>query len=87
MKATKEHRVPLLMLLCRSVKGFYHALKVSILYSLPPEGTTPRIPALLAVLKGMGYTDLTQHGFRSTFRDWAGNDQLPKACEVKLNMR
>ncbi|EEJ1272055.1 hypothetical protein GQS81_003556 [Salmonella enterica] len=20
----------------------------------------------------MGYTDLTQHGFRSTFRDWAG---------------
>lgn len=28
--------------------------------------------ALLAVLRRMGYTDLTQHGFRSTFRDWAG---------------
>lgn len=24
------------------------------------------------MLKRMGDTDLTQHGFRSTFRDWAG---------------
>ena len=27
---------------------------------------------MLAVLKRMGRSDLTQHGFRSTFRDWAG---------------
>lgn len=27
---------------------------------------------LTAVLKRMGRADLTQHGFRSTFRDWAG---------------
>jgi integrase len=27
---------------------------------------------LTAVLKRMGRKDLTQHGFRSTFRDWAG---------------
>lgn len=28
--------------------------------------------ALLSVLKRMGHNKLTQHGFRSTFRDWAG---------------
>ncbi len=27
--------------------------------------------SLLAVLKRMGRTDLTTHGFRSSFRDWA----------------
>lgn len=27
--------------------------------------------ALLATLKRMGRSDLTTHGFRSTFRDWA----------------
>jgi integrase len=28
--------------------------------------------ALTSVLKRMDIKDLTQHGFRSTFRDWAG---------------
>lgn len=28
--------------------------------------------SLTAVLKRMGRSDLTQHGFRSTFREWAG---------------
>jgi len=27
--------------------------------------------AMLAVLKRMGRSDITVHGFRSTFRDWA----------------
>lgn len=26
---------------------------------------------MLSLLKRMGHTDLTTHGFRSTFRDWA----------------
>ncbi len=30
--------------------------------------------ALLAVLKRMGRNDLTVHGFRSTFRDWCGEE-------------
>ena len=28
--------------------------------------------ALTVVLRRMGYGHVTQHGFRSTFRDWAG---------------
>ena len=30
--------------------------------------------ALLAVLRRMGHDDLTSHGFRSTFRDWAAEE-------------
>ena len=30
--------------------------------------------AMLAVLARMGRSDLTTHGFRSTFRDWAGDE-------------
>ncbi|MBS0173819.1 MAG: integrase, partial [Nitrospira sp.] len=28
--------------------------------------------AMIALLKRMGRSDITVHGFRSTFRDWAG---------------
>ncbi len=37
--------------------------------------------AMLKLLKDMGHTDLTVHGFRSTFRDWAG-EQTHHAREV-----
>lgn len=71
MKAGKEHRVPL-------SKG-----AIQILEELPRlEGSELVFPGqrgrqmsdmtLTAVLKRMGRKDLTQHGFRSTFRDWAG---------------
>jgi integrase len=71
MKAGKEHRVPL-------SKG-----AVALLESLPREkgtdfvfiGDKPGKPlsnmALLMTLRRMGRSDLTTHGFRSTFRDWA----------------
>lgn len=32
--------------------------------------------ALLAFLKRTGCTNLTQHGFRSIFRDWAGETTI-----------
>lgn len=41
------------------------------MYPAPRKGQLSDT-ALLATLKRMGYIDLTQHGFRSTFRDWAG---------------
>lgn len=73
MKAKKEHRIPL------------PALAISILEELLPLKTDDTSPvfqnksgkalsnmAMLAVLKRMGRAELTVHGFRSTFRDWAG---------------
>lgn len=37
-----------------------------------PRGGVLSDMSLTAVLKRMDRKDLTQHGFRSTFREWAG---------------
>lgn len=72
MKNEKEHDVPLT------------ARMMDILQHLPREEGNPYVfigdsgdghlseNALLNNLEYMGYDDLTQHGFRSTFREWAG---------------
>ncbi|MBR1286636.1 integrase arm-type DNA-binding domain-containing protein [Bradyrhizobium sp. AUGA SZCCT0177] len=69
MKAKKEHRVPLT------------SRALEILETLPRKGDfvfpggREGIPisnmAMAEVLKRMGRLDITVHGFRSTFRDWA----------------
>lgn len=71
MKAGKEHRVPL------------SARAIEILKSLPREDDSDFVfigdrkgkplsnMALLMTLRRMGRDDVTVHGFRSTFRDWA----------------
>ena len=71
MKGGREHRVPLA------------TAAVALLQSLPTEDNNefvfigPRAGAglsdmsMTAVLRRMGHADITVHGFRSTFRDWA----------------
>ncbi|MGB3500180.1 MAG: integrase arm-type DNA-binding domain-containing protein [Mesorhizobium sp.] len=71
MKAGKEHRVPL------------SGRAIEILKALPREEENPYVfigdrkgkqlssMAMLMILRRMERTDLTVHGFRSTFRDWA----------------
>ncbi|GMO86166.1 hypothetical protein BwSG20_73410 [Bradyrhizobium ottawaense] len=70
MKAGREHRVPL----------NEHAAK--ILQNTPREDGNPFIfigmrsgglsnMAMATVLRRMGLSDVTVHGFRSAFRDWA----------------
>lgn len=81
IKAGKEHRVPLTAaaLALLGEAGESNALAF-------PSPTNPDRPqsdmantdrplsdmSLAAVLKRMKHADLTVHGFRSTFRDWAG---------------
>jgi Integrase len=71
MKAGKEHRVPLppaaLAVLTRVPAGRPEQL----VFADPTTGRRLSINAMPALLKRMGATDLTVHGFRSTFRDWA----------------
>jgi integrase len=70
MKASREHRVPL------------SDRAIEILESIPREAKNPFVfigprraglsnMAMAAVLKRMNRDDITVHGFRSTFRDWA----------------
>ena len=86
MKAQREHRVPL------------SAPALALLNELPRfdgaelvfPGMRPGRPlsdmTLGAVLKRMGRGDLTVHGFRSTFRDWAAEATSfsREVCEQEL---
>jgi integrase len=61
MKAKREHRVPL------SSRASEIARESECEFPLSNM-------AMLMLLRRMGRTDLTVHGFRSTFRDWAAEE-------------
>jgi integrase len=85
MKALKEHRVPL------------SARAIEILKAIPREADNDRIfngpgrtglshAAKINLIRRLGYPDVTVHGFRSSFRDWAGETtSFPSdVCEAAL---
>jgi integrase len=71
IKAGKEHRVPLSGAALEIVKEMQAMATSEFVF----PGIRPKKPlsnmALLQLLKRMERPDLTAHGFRSTFRDWA----------------
>ncbi len=71
----REHRVPLsrqAVALLRRVFAAYPKSK----FVFPGLGTDSHLSgmAMLKTLERMGRTDITVHGFRSTFRDWTGEE-------------
>src|SRR5664280_559609 len=70
MKSNREHRVPLskqaLAILGKLEKGNPE----EHVFAGRPGGSLSNM-ALLMLLRRMKHTELTAHGFRSTFRDWA----------------
>lgn len=71
MKAGKEHRVPLSKEAVALLKALPRLEDCEYVFPAPKGGKLSDM-ALTAVLRRMERADLTQHGFRSTFRDWAG---------------
>lgn len=71
MKAGKEHRVPLSSGATAILQSLPRLAGSDIVFTAPRGGILSDM-TLTAVLRRMGRKDLTQHGFRSTFRDWAG---------------
>lgn len=77
MKSGRTHRVPLTDRALEVVEG----MKVLRLTGAPDEvvfpgrkdGSTLSDMSLKAVLKRLGHGSITSHGFRSSFRDWAGD--------------
>ena len=71
MKAGKEHRVPLT---ARAIEVLGEpGPSPALVFPAPSDPDRPLSDmALTALLKRMGRADITVHGFRSTFRDWAG---------------
>jgi integrase len=87
MKAGVEHRVPL------SDRAVAILERAKVLADGSPyvfPGRAPKQPlsnmAFLMVLRRLGRTDITAHGFRSSFRDWASErTNAPRAvCEAAL---
>jgi integrase len=74
MQAAREHRVPLSEP-ALAILGKVNVAKVSN-YVFPGQrtGKPLSVMALEMVLRRMGIEDATTHGFRSAFRDWAGNE-------------
>lgn len=81
MKSKKPHRVPLskpAITLLKNLQG----LDKELVFPGAKAGNPLSNMAMLKLLqKGMGRADLTVHGFRSTFRDWAA-EQSNFANEV-----
>lgn len=73
MKAGKEHRVPLSKQATELLRSLPRKTETDLLF--PSSKNTPLSDMTLgAVLKRMNRS-VTTHGFRSTFRDWAGETQ------------
>jgi integrase len=71
MKGGREHRVPLTSAGVALLKGMRKMHDGDVVFpSVRTAGELSNM-ACLAVLKRMDRADLTVHGFRSTFRDWA----------------
>jgi integrase len=83
MKAGREHRVPLSPQALVVVKA---QASGPFVFGGGREGAPLSNMAMLELLRRMGRDDLTVHGFRSTFRDWAAEcTAYPgEVCEMAL---
>jgi integrase len=71
MKAGKEHRIPLSPRAVELLKDLYREDDNDFVFIGPRAGSGLSNMAMTTVLRRMGRSDITVHGFRSAFRDWA----------------
>ncbi|TLU72891.1 DUF4102 domain-containing protein [Lichenicoccus roseus] len=76
MKAGKEHRVPLAPAVLALLRGLLPLRgeedPSSLVFPGQGGGNSLSVMAMAMTLRRMDYGKFTVHGFRSTFRDWAG---------------
>ncbi len=84
MKAGREHKVPI----CSRALSILAELKrLESKYVFPSRsGKSLSNMAMQMVLRRMGHGNVTTHGMRSAFRDWAGNETnvSREVCEAAL---
>jgi integrase len=71
MKAGKEHRVPLSPSAMTNIETMAKEHGDTYIFPGRKRGEPLSNMAMLKLLERMGHSELTSHGFRSTFRDWA----------------
>lgn len=86
MKAHREHRVPLSPRAVTLLKGLEAKRQSDYVFPGKKEGVPLSSTAMLELLKRMDRTDMTVHGFRSTFRDWTSErtSHPREVCEMAL---
>jgi integrase len=81
MKSGREHRVPLPPPAIAALKVPYEIRNSDYVFPGGRSGKPLSNMAMLVLLRRMNRHDLTVHGFRSTFRDWAA-EQTSYSNEV-----
>ncbi|MFP3584147.1 tyrosine-type recombinase/integrase [Paraburkholderia sp. SIMBA_055] len=71
MKAKKEHRVPLSPAAVRLLQSIERKPGIDLVFPSPRSGRALSDMSLLELMRRQSL-EATPHGFRSTFRDWAG---------------
>lgn len=74
MKAGREHRVPLSARALEIVRALHEVRISDFVFPGQASGKPLSSTALDMVLRRMSIEGATVHGFRSSFRDWAGNE-------------
>lgn len=70
MKAGKEHRIPLSDSAYKLLASMPQVIGSSYIFPSTKNSALSDM-SMTAVLRRMGHTEITVHGFRSSFRDWA----------------
>lgn len=79
MKTEKEHRVPLSRRAIEILKAMQMGAEGEYVFPGQRDDSPMSNMVFLQLLKRMERTDITPHGFRSTFRDWVGETtQYPR---------
>jgi integrase len=73
MKAGREHRVPLTEAALKTLRPLYDARISEFIFPGYVKGRPLSGMAFAMLFRRMKMTEITAHGFRSAFRDWAGD--------------
>jgi integrase len=74
MKAGREHRVPLSPEALAIVKALHETRTGELVFPGAKRGSPISDATMTKALRTAGGGDFTVHGFRSSFRDWAGEE-------------
>lgn len=74
MKSGRAHRIPLSAPAAAILRRLWKRRTCSVIFESPRGGRPLSHVAMQKALDRLGVLDATVHGFRSAFRDWAGNE-------------
>ena len=86
MKSKREHRIPLSKRASEIIQALDKEPGARLIFTRPGDQSRLSNGAMLALLERMDRGDVTTHGFRSTFRDWASERTTfpPEVAEMAL---